>query len=245
MSEPIGWVAQLWRYPVSSLTGTLLETAEVVRTGMAGDRRYGVVRLEDREPAEPSMTPWKTLVGVRSRLEGEALSIAVPGGGWRDAPSPEADADLSAYLGFPAALRPFDAEGPDGATAPFAFPRYDRAPIHLLTTASLARLKALHPQAVADVRRFRPNILVDMPEVEGQFPETEWIGRSLLLGEVRLIITEPCRRCGFTIIAQEGFDEDAEILRSLVRNNRSNIGVYCRVEEGGELRAGDSVRLAP
>jgi hypothetical protein len=52
----------------------------------------------------------------------------------------------------------------------------------------LARLKALHPESAADPRRFRPNIVIDMAAIEGSFPETEWIGRKLAIGDLRLTI---------------------------------------------------------
>jgi uncharacterized protein YcbX len=108
----------------------------------------------------------------------------------------------------------------------------------------MARLKALHPKGVPDPRRFRPNIVVDMEPIEGSFPETEWIGRKLALGDLLLTVTEPCRRCGFTIIAQDGFDEDADILRNLVRHNAHNFGVYCSVDHPSDVRRGDTLRFA-
>jgi uncharacterized protein YcbX len=52
---------------------------------------------------------------------------------------------------------------------------------------------------------------------------------------VELTVSAPCRRCGFTIIAQEGVDDDPDILRTLVRHNTRNIGVYCTVDRPGEV----------
>ena len=127
---------------------------------------------------------------------------------------------------------------------PATTPRYRKAPIHLLTTAALAELKRLHPQGNPDPRRFRPNILVDMQPVAGRFPETDWIGRRIAIGALELSVTEPCRRCGFTIIAQEGgVGSDPDILRTLVRNNARNLGVYCAVTRPGTVRAGDAMRF--
>ncbi|TIT25497.1 MAG: MOSC domain-containing protein, partial [Mesorhizobium sp.] len=74
-------------------------------------------------------------------------------GGWLAAPGAESDRAVSAFLGFEASIRPFDQ---DNAAPSYAGPlteaRYAKAPIHLLTTASLARLKALHPEGAADPR---------------------------------------------------------------------------------------------
>ena len=171
------------------------------------------------------------------------VQISLDGRTWLDAPGEACDLALAGHFGFRVALRPFTRSAAPDFDGELTAPRYERAPLHLLTTASLARLKALHPGGAADARRFRPNIVVEMPEVQGSFPETEWIGRRLAIGEVELTIQDPCRRCGFTILAQEGFPNDPEILRSLVRNNNRNIGVYCVVDRPGRLAVGEAMRL--
>ncbi|RUX03287.1 MOSC domain-containing protein, partial [Mesorhizobium sp. M2A.F.Ca.ET.037.01.1.1] len=88
-----------------------------------------------------------------------------------------------------------------------------------------------------------PNIVVDMAPVEGAFPETEWIGRKLAVGDLELTVSEPCRRCGFTIIAQDGFDTDPGILRNLVRHNAHNLGVYCTVDRPARIGIGAPMRF--
>jgi uncharacterized protein YcbX len=183
---------------------------------------------------------------IRTRLSlARELEIAVPEGDWLAAPGIESDRAVSAYLGFEASIRPFRRENAaPGYSGPLTAERYRKAPIHLLTTASLARLKALHPEGTPDPRRFRPNIVVDMAAIEGSFPETEWIGRKLAIGDLLLTISEPCRRCGFTIIAQDGFDNDPGILRNLVRHNAHNLGVYCTVDRPAGIELGDTMRFA-
>jgi uncharacterized protein YcbX len=239
----LGAVDQLWRYPVSSLGGEALDNMSVDLTGVAGDRRFGLVdTATDAIAAPDGSEKWAMVPRIRARLYGR-LEVAVPGGDFLAAPDPRSDSAISAFLGFDAAIRPFSHDVAPGYSGPLTGARYREAPVHLLTTASLARLKALHPSGEPDPRRFRPNILVDMPAVEGSFPETEWIGRRLAIGDVELTISEPCRRCGFTILAQNGFDADAEILRQLVRNNQRNIGVYCTVDRPGTIRRGDAMRL--
>lgn len=243
----VGHVAELWRYPASSLGGEPLDTLAVGAEGADGDRLYGLVDAVSGEIARPdTQAKWHKVPRILARLTPEhALEVMVPGGGWLSAPAEECDRAVSAYLGFDAAIRPFEGENPAGYSGAFATEHYKKAPVHLLTTASLARLKALHSTGNVDSRRFRPTVLVDMAAVEGRFPETEWIGRRVAIGELELTIAEPCRRCGFTIISQEGLDYDPEILRTLVRHNRHNLGVYCRVERPGRIKIGDTVRLLP
>ncbi len=242
----LGTVTELWRYPASSLAGERLDTISVGPQTIDGDRLFGLVDVSDNEIARPDRTEkWHKVPRISTRLsETRQLEIATPDSGWLAAPGPESDRAVSAYLGFEASIRPFRHEdAAPGHTGPLTSERYRKAPIHLLTTASLARLKALHPEGDADPRRFRPNIVVDMAAVEGSFPETEWIGRKLAIGDLLLTISEPCRRCGFTIIAQDGFDNDPAILRNLVRHNAHNLGVYCTVDQPASVAVGAAMRF--
>jgi len=242
----LGSVTQLWRYPASSLAGERQDAILVGPAGMAGDRMFGLVDASDNEIARPDReAKWHKVPRIRTRLANDRdLEIAVPDGDWLSAPGAECDGAISAYLGFAASIRPFGQENaPPAYAGPVTAARYTKAPIHLLTTASLARLTALHPDGAADPRRFRPNIVVDMAAVEGSFPETEWIGRKLAIGDLLLTISEPCRRCGFTIISQDGFDDDPAILRNLVRHNTHNLGVYCTVDRPAGIKVGDAMRF--
>ncbi|MBS3647893.1 MOSC domain-containing protein [Pseudaminobacter sp. 19-2017] len=234
-------VTELWRYPVSSFGGERQDEIWVDPQGVVGDRLFGIVDAGSDEVARPYGVPkWEGVSSIKARLTAAGLlQIAVPGGAWVSAPGAEADAVISDFLGLAAAVRPFGADE-SGKTLS---PRYEKAPIHLLTTASLDRLKQLHPTGVADPRRFRPNIVVGLPAVEGSFPETEWIGRRLTIGDLELTVSEPCRRCGFTIIAQDGFEKDPEILRTLVRHNSHNMGVYCTVDRPGRVFVGDELLI--
>jgi len=234
----IGRVVGLWRFPASSLAGERPNSITVGTEGVEGDRLYGLVDAATGEIAKPDEArKWHGVPRIEARLEAGRLEVRIPGGAWLAAPGKKADRAASAFLGFEASIRPFE----EGTSLPA--PRYLKAPVHLLTTASLAQLKALHPAGDPDPRRFRPNILVDMPPVAGRFPETEWIGRKIAIGEVELTVTEPCRRCGFTIIGQEGFDNDPDILRTLLRKNAHNLGVYCDVTRPGEITAGAMASL--
>ncbi|MDX8446482.1 MOSC domain-containing protein [Mesorhizobium captivum] len=243
----LGTVSQLWRFPASSLAGERLDAISVDVETIDGDRMFGLVDATDNEIARPDRdAKWHKVPRIRTRLSNDRdLEVAVPGGDWLSAPGAECDRAVSAYLGFTASIRPFGQENaPPAYSGPLTQARYRKAPIHLLTTASLARLKALHPEGAADPRRFRPNIVVDMDPVEGSFPETEWIGRKLAVGDLLLTFSEPCRRCGFTIIAQDGFDNDPGILRNLVRYNAHNIGVYCTVDRPARVEIGAPMRFA-
>ena len=122
---------------------------------------------------------------------------------------------------------------------------FDCATIHLLITATLNRLRDVHPQGRFEVQRFRPNIVVDPAAGVQGFVENAWIGHTLAIGdEVRLHITGPCGRCVMTTLAQGELPPDSGILRTAVQQNQGQVGVYAAVVQGGTIRHGDRVRLA-
>jgi uncharacterized protein len=133
------------------------------------------------------------------------------------------------------------------AVTDFALPTgtfFDCATVHLLTTATLNRLRDFYPQGRFDVQRFRPNIVVEPAVGEKSFAEDAWIGHTLAIGdEVRLSITGPCGRCVMTTLAQGELPQDSGILRTAVQHNHANVGVYATVVRGGPIRRGDRVRL--
>jgi uncharacterized protein YcbX len=121
---------------------------------------------------------------------------------------------------------------------------FDAALVHVLTTATLNRLRALYPPGRFEVRRFRPNIVIETANGGTAFVENAWIGRSLAIGDaVRLSITGPCPRCVMTTLAQGDLPRDAGILRTAAQHNQANVGVYASVLQGGMARRGDPVSL--
>ena len=130
----------------------------------------------------------------------------------------------------------------------FALPTgtfFDGATVHLLTTATLSRLRDVYPQGRFEVPRFRPNIVVEMPAGEQGFVEQTWIGHTLAIGnKVRLKITIPCGRCVMTTLAQGNLPKDSGILRTVVQHNQGHVGVYAAVVQGGTIMRGDRVRVS-
>jgi uncharacterized protein YcbX len=120
---------------------------------------------------------------------------------------------------------------------------FDAYPIHLVTTAALAALKAKAPDSQWDPRRFRPNFVIETaPDVSGPI-EVEWAGRTLSIGEVVLECTVPTPRCSMVQQPQPGLDKDPRILRTIVQEGRQCLGMYARVVKGGRVRRGDPLTL--
>jgi uncharacterized protein len=121
---------------------------------------------------------------------------------------------------------------------------FDSAMVHLLTTATLNRLRDAYPQGRFEVQRFRPNLVVESVGEAHDFVEQAWIGHTLAIGnEVRLQVTGSCGRCVMTTLAQRDLPKDPGILRAAVQHNQGHVGVYASVASGGIIRPGDRVRL--
>jgi hypothetical protein len=121
---------------------------------------------------------------------------------------------------------------------------FDSASVHLLTTGTLDRLRMLYPQGRFEVRRFRPNMVVQTANSEKDFVENAWVGQTLVIGDtVRLSITGLCPRCVMTTLPQGDLPKDPGILCTAAQHNRAKVGVYASVLQGGQVRRGDSVRL--
>jgi uncharacterized protein YcbX len=120
---------------------------------------------------------------------------------------------------------------------------FDAFPINVLTTASLEAMSRFNPTAVWDVRRFRPNFLIEAEkEFEGLI-EAGWSGRVLRVGSVELKCEIPCARCGMTSHGHSGLPKDPSVLRSIVKDANQNLGVYASVLQSGGVSIGDPVEL--
>lgn len=129
---------------------------------------------------------------------------------------------------------------------------HDAAAVHLLTTATLNRLAQLHPASDLDVRRFRPNVVVDSDSQVPYFMENGWLKRHIEIGTINVRITAPMMRCVMITRPQVGLRKDIGLLRVLAEHNRLDVlamgkypclGVAGRVRVAGAVRAGDEVRL--
>jgi uncharacterized protein YcbX len=119
---------------------------------------------------------------------------------------------------------------------------FDSGIFHLLTTSSLAELRARVPTSRFEPRRFRPNAVIDTAETG--FVENEWVGRILRIGDrVRIRIVKPCIRCVMVNLDQGGLGPDPAALAAAFRHNGGNVGVKGDVVSTGTVRVGDSVAI--
>ncbi|TIM86024.1 MAG: MOSC domain-containing protein, partial [Mesorhizobium sp.] len=94
-------------------------------------------------------------------------------------------------------------------------PRYQRADIHIVTSASMNRLAGLlEDPSHVDSRRFRPNIVIETDASREGFVEQQIIGKVLSIGKARIVISERCARCTFTALAQGDLAFEPAVLRT-------------------------------
>jgi uncharacterized protein len=118
----------------------------------------------------------------------------------------------------------------------------DLAPVHVLTTTSLATIGA-EVGGELDVRRFRPNIFVALDHPDEDLPESQWVGAHLVLDEVTLNVRMPTVRCVVPSRAQPGLEVNRQITRAVAARAQRCLGVYCGVEDTGTVRVGDHLTV--
>ncbi len=267
----LGSIVSLWRYPVKSMMGEELNAADLTKRGLLGDRAYALLDTSDGKVASAkNPRKWPQLFDFRAALakaprdhaKVPPVHVTLPDGTIIASDQPDIDQILSNILKREVKLETALAE-PRTATAEEYWPDiegldfrdtvtefglpdgtfFDCAVVHLLTTATINRLRALYPDGRFEIRRFRPNIVVEIAHGEKDFVENSWVGQTLAIGDaVRLSITGPCPRCVMTTLPQGDLPKDSGILRTAAQHNRANVGVYASVLEGGRIRRGDAVR---
>jgi MOSC domain-containing protein len=200
----LGSLVSLWRYPVKSMMGEELNAGEIGESGLLGDRAYALVDSFDGKVASAkNPRKWPRLFDFRAAFVEPArgpaqippVRISLPDGNTVASHQSDINQILSKALNrdvtvgaaqrVPVNAEEYwpDMEGLDqrDTVTDFTLPEgtfFDCARIHVLTTATLDRLRELYPQARFEIRRFRPNLVVQLAPAEKGFAENGWIGRT-------------------------------------------------------------------
>jgi uncharacterized protein YcbX len=242
MSIQIGTVAALFRYPVKSMAGEALESASAGWHGIDGDRRLALRRLEDR-----GGFPWLTasrlpeLVLYRPErengvaAEGLPTHVRTPAGESLPLFGPDLAADISRRHGAPLEMMHLDRGIFDEASL---------SVIAASTIDEIARLSAVP----ADVRRFRPNIVIAASAAEPRlapFQEERWLRGQFTFGddEDRAIVavTNFDVRCAMVNIDPDSARLTPSVLKAIVSARDNRAGVYAAVIRRGRIRVGQPV----
>jgi uncharacterized protein len=231
----IGSVNELRRYPVKSLTGELLTSADVDRRGLAGDRLWAVTDVDGKLGSGKSSRRFRRMDGLLQLTASYDRDltpiIGFPDGRHISGSDPGIHAALSDHVGRPVRLR-----SEDGVS------HFDDGPLHLVTTASLAALAEHHGGPVSTAR-LRSNLLVDVGTVGG-FVENGWIGRTFAIGaELVISIRDLMPRCVMVGLPQKDVPPATGLLETIGRSNDGCIGVVADVVHPGRVHLDDTVQL--
>ena len=239
-SIEVGRVCELVRYPVKSMAGIPTESAFLGWHGLQGDRRFALRRAGDdggfpwvSASRLPQLLLYRPVGLDESTGEPLPTHVRTPAGSHLELRSAELKAELTESCGGPVDMMRLK----HGI--------FDEAVVSVITPATIAgigRETGLH----LDRRRFRSNIVVETERSE-PFLEDAWVGRSLEFGDgdprpaVSVTMCDP--RCMMINLDPETGEQDARVMKTVVRLNNNNAGVYGTVVQSGTIRIGDRVTI--
>jgi uncharacterized protein YcbX len=249
-------VAELWRYPVKSLLGEQLPTLTLVADGVAGDRMWGIQDCSDGRILTARREP--RLLFAASRVGADGLPIiTLPDARALSGLGPATDAALSAWLGKPVTLVCatereasraeyfVDPTNDTSRAIEWTMPKgrfVDAFPVLVMTTAGLRGGAAAYSAGCWDVRRFRPNVLIEHSG-EGWIEDT-WADRRLCVGSAQLLPRRRCIRCTMVNRAQPGLERDVNIYKTLHQSHGGEAGMWTQVTQPGAISQGDTIEIA-
>jgi len=208
-------VFELWRYPVKTMAGEMLERARIGPLGIEGDR---IVHVEDATGHVITSRSHPRFLGHRGAL-GPGGEPLVDGRPWN---APEVTSEIVDIAGPGATLVRYD-----------GIERFDVLPLLVATDGAIAAFGH-------DRRRLRPNIVVG--GVEG-LAERDWPGAFLRIGKVLIGIQDLRQRCVMTSYDPDTLVQEKAITREIYRRFGGSLALNCFVLEGGEVAVGDEVQL--
>jgi uncharacterized protein len=233
MNSVVGHVAGLWRYPVKSLAGEPMRALRVDQRGVELDRVWGLVDREGGIASGKTTRRFRKVPGLlrhSSHLDGQPVPvITLADGRCARVDSPEAGQLVREIAGPGWSLQREDSVS-----------HFDEGAVHLITTTTVATLSDAAREPIS-VERLRPNVLLET-DATG-FPEDEWVGQTLRLGEVGLQIVGRAVRCVMVNHAQPTLRPRRDVLKTIGALNGSYAGVYANVLAPGTIRTGDKCTL--
>ncbi len=208
-------IAEIWRYPVKTMAGEMVQRARIGPLGVEGDRILYVANAAGQ--AVTSRTHPRFL-GHNGSLTADGR-VLVDGRPWD---SSSVAADVVDIAGAGASL--VASNGPE---------RFDVLPLLVASDGAIAAFGH-------DRRRLRPNIVVG--EVEG-LGEREWPGARLRVGSVLIGVQDLRLRCVMTSYDPDTLVQDKNVTRSIYTRFEGKLALNCFVIESGEIAVGDVVEL--
>ena len=224
----------LHRWPLMSFRGEDHDALDLDARGVPGDRAHAVwLKGGKRATARlvPGLLRWSARYGEDVNGTIPRPQVTAPDGtayGWDD---PDLPAALSADLG-----RDVDVV-------------HDPAGMQDLPNSVLVTFEPTRRQlerelgTPVDLRRFRPNVHVDIDAPP--FAEAGWEGRTLRIGDAELLLLHPCLRCSMVARDPDTNDKSPAVLKQLIREHGATFGINARPLNEATIRVGDPVTIEP
>ena len=209
------YVSEIWRYPVKSMAGEMLQNARLTTSGIDGDR---VVQVQDARGHTVTSRTFPGLLGLHATLDTQGRPL-VDGALWTDK---KVLAAVREIVGPGARLVEDD-----------SLDRFDILPLLVATDGAITAFGR-------DRRRLRPNLIVG--GVEGM-DERTWQGRRLSMGDVVVGIDDLRGRCIMTTFDPDTLAHDPSVLRDIVKRFGGRLALNCEVLAGGTIEVGLEVKL--
>jgi uncharacterized protein YcbX len=234
-------VEELWRYPVKSLQGERLETAELGPGGIAGDRQWALFDVVTGFGLTARREPDLLFGAARVRADG-GVEVVLP-----DGTVTADDAVLSAWLGRPVALRSaaqvterrrYESPDDDLAETPRGWHDWEGAAGGAFHDNADGRLSLVSTGTLGgwDRRRFRANVVLDGAGEDGL------VGAKVRLGDATLAIGRGIPRCVMVTRPQPGgIGRDTGVLKTIHRERGGELAIGAQVLVPGIVRTGDGL----
>jgi uncharacterized protein YcbX len=236
----LGRISAIFRYPVKSMAGELLDVATLSWHGIEGDRRFAFRPLADKSGFPwliasklPQLLLYKPFRLDRNTAELLPTHVCTPDGKEYELRSDELRKELSSRYGS------------DVELMNLKHGIFDEGCISVISLRTVHCVERESGRAV-DLRRFRPNVVLETDSTE-PFEEDRWVGGTLTFGEgnsaAALRVTMRDERCVMVNFDPDTAERDSEVMKTVVRMNGNYAGVYGTVVRAGELRVGQVVTL--
>ena len=235
----LGRISAIFRYPVKSMGGELLDVARLSWHGIEGDRRLAFRRLSDKSGFPwliasklPQLLLYKPFGFDSDTAELLPTHVRTPDGKEYELRSDELREELSSRYGSDVELMNLN----HGI--------FDEACISVISLGTVHCVERESGRDV-DLRRFRPNVVIETYSPE-PFEEDRWVGRTLMFGGdsgAALRVTMRDERCVMVNFDPDTAERDSAVMKTVVRLNENCAGVYGTVLRAGELRVDQVVTL--
>lgn len=228
-------VEQIWRYPVKSIGGELIESTHVDGDGVDGDRRWAVQDAAGKLGSGKNSRRFTRifgLLGLTARYEDLAEPPIVTGGDGTEYPVATGAADefLRSLAGKRVWVR-----------RDTGIVHFDGVPLTLVGSATLDWLATQLPSVQVEARRLRPNLVVRTTE---PFEEEAWLEQPVQIGTVQTVFEVILPRCVMVGMAQPGLARSNAVLRRIAARTDNPLGMAIggQVTKVGTISVGDTVR---